>query len=138
MADVFPKPKRSEIMSHIGQKNTRPEILVRKMLHKLGYRFRLHRKDLPGTPDIVLPRYKSVVFVHGCFWHGHDDCSRATLPETNKEFWEKKVRKNRERDQLALKELQESGWQYLVVWQCQLRDQATLESTLKQFLSHKR
>ena len=95
MPDVFSKSKRSEIMSHIGQKDTQPEIVVRKMLHRMGYRFRLHRKDLPGKPDIVLPKYRKVIFVHGCFWHGHEGCPRAALPETNREFWEQKVEKNK-------------------------------------------
>lgn len=121
-------------MSHIGQKNTKPEIIVRQMLHRMGYRFRLHRKDLPGKPDIVLPKYRKIVFVHGCFWHGHEGCSRATLPETNREFWELKVEKNKKRDYAVCVELEKLGWNCLTIWQCQLRDLTVLEEKLRQFL----
>ncbi len=99
--DKFSKEKRSEIMRSVGQKNTGPELAVRKLLHTLGYRFRLHRKSLPGTPDIVLPKYRAAIFLHGCFWHGHD-CPKGKLPETRKEFWRAKIDCNRERDSKAI------------------------------------
>src|SRR5688572_2860168 len=98
MADTFTKAKRSEIMSHIGGKDTAPELLVRRLLHALGFRFRLHRTDLPGKPDIVLPRHRKVVLIHGCFWHSHSGCPRAALPTTNGEFWRKKIGDNQARD----------------------------------------
>jgi len=134
MSDIFSKTKRSEIMSHIGQKNTKPEIIVRKTLHKMGYRFRLHRKDLPGTPDIVLPKYRKVIFVHGCFWHGHEGCPRSALPTANREFWTLKIEKNKERDRIALERLSALAWGYLVIWQCQIRDIETLQRYLKAYL----
>lgn len=112
--------KRSEIMSHIRGKNTKPELLVRSLLHRAGFRFRLHRKDLPGKPDIVLPKYKTVVFVHGCFWHGHRGCSKATLPQTNTAFWQEKLAKNASRDARTRTLLQQDGWKVVVVWQCEI------------------
>lgn len=103
MTDIFPKDKRSKIMSNIKGKDTKPEMIVRSLLHKLGYRFRVHRKDLPGKPDIVLPKYKTVIFVHGCYWHRHKDCSRGkSQPSTNKEFWERKFQGTVERDKKTL------------------------------------
>lgn len=135
MTDTFSKAKRSEIMSRIGQRNTQPELITRRLLHRLGYRFRLHRRDLPGTPDIVLPRHRKIVLVHGCFWHGHDGCSRSTLPATNRDFWERKIEANKERDRIALAELQALGWDCLVVWQCQVRDRAALADQIRQFMS---
>lgn len=134
MPDVFSKSKRSEIMSRIGQKDTKPEIVVRKLLHRMGYRYRLHRKDLPGTPDVVLPKYRKIIFVHGCFWHGHKGCSRAALPETNREFWERKIENNKTRDRLTMKELKKLGWKCFVIWQCQIKNLETLERKLRRFL----
>lgn len=104
-------------MSQVKNRNTRPELLVRSLLHRLGYRFRLHRKDLPGTPDIVLPRYRVVIFVNGCFWHGHS-CNRGHLPRTNTEFWRHKVLANRIRDTANIQELEELGWKAITVWGC--------------------
>src|SRR6266850_1135769 len=98
MADVFTPEKRSAIMSRIKGENTRPEILVRKIVHSLGYRFRLHSNTLPGKPDLVLPRHEKIIFVHGCFWHGHVRCSRSALPSTNVQFWQKKILGNKSRD----------------------------------------
>ena len=135
MPDVFSASKRSEIMSHIGQKDTKPEVVVRKTLHRMGYRFRLHRKDLPGTPDIVLPRHRKVIFVNGCFWHGHEGCQRAALPKANVNFWEYKIEKNKERDRIALAKLDDLGWECLSVWQCEIRDGTALEHKLGRFLS---
>jgi len=123
VTDVFDPAKRSEIMSGIGNRNTKPEIRLRKVLHHFGFRFRLHRKDLPGSPDIVLPKYSTAVFVHGCFWHGHD-CRRGRLPTTNVEFWETKISKNRERDAEATRKLKELGWDVRVVWLCRFTEDA--------------
>jgi DNA mismatch endonuclease, patch repair protein len=135
MPDVFSLSKRSEIMSSIGQRNTKPEIIVRKLLHRMGYRFRLHRRDLPGKPDIVLPKYRTVIFVHGCFWHGHLECSRAKLPETNKEFWEKKTEKNRQRDRSNIEDLTRLKWRVITVWQCELKDMKKLHDRIQHTLS---
>ena len=113
--------QRSRNMSAIKSKNTKPEIAVRKLLHSMGYRFRLHRKDLPGSPDIVLPKYKTVIFVHGCFWHRHENCKYASTPKTRKEFWEKKFRENINRDNLNQANLSLKGWKIIIIWECQLK-----------------
>ena len=113
--------QRSRNMSAIKSKNTKPEIAVRKLLHSMGYRFRLHRKDLPGSPDIVLPKYKTVIFVHGCFWHRHENCKYASTPKTRKEFWEKKFRENINRDNLNQANLSLRGWKIIIIWECQLK-----------------
>ena len=113
--------QRSRNMSAIKSKNTKPEITLRKLLHSMGYRFRLHRKDLPGSPDIVLPKYKTVIFVHGCFWHRHENCKYATTPKTRKEFWEKKFRENINRDNLNQANLSLKGWKIIIIWECQLK-----------------
>lgn len=118
--DVYSKAKRAEIMAKVGGKNTKPELYVRSVLHKAGYRFRLHRKDLPGRPDLVFTKYRLVVFVHGCFWHGHD-CKRAKLPAANRDFWAEKIRRNMARDGESIRTLQAQGWAVRVVWQCELR-----------------
>ena len=109
-------------MAAIKSKNTKPEIAVRKMLHALGYRFRLHRKDLPGSPDIVLPKYKTVIFVHGCFWHRHENCKYASTPKTRKEFWENKFNENMKRDKNNFKELKKLNWNLLVIWECETKN----------------
>ena len=113
--------QRSRNMSAIKSKNTKPEIAVRKLLHSMGYRFRLHRKDLPGSPDIVLPKYKTVIFVHGCFWHRHENCKYASTPKTRREFWEKKFRENINRDNLNQANLALKGWKIIIIWECQLK-----------------
>jgi DNA mismatch endonuclease (patch repair protein) len=134
MADVHDKATRSYNMSRIKGKNTKPEMLVRKFLHANGFRYRLHVKDLPGKPDIVLPKYKTVIFVHGCFWHGHENCKYAQLPSTNREFWEKKINRNIELDILNGYKLLEAGWRTINLWQCDLRKNQTevMESLLRQ------
>lgn len=121
MADTLTSEQRHRCMSHIRSKNTRPELLVRKYLFAKGFRFRVNRRDLPGKPDIVLPKYRTVVFVNGCFWHGHDSCRYATIPATNTAFWMAKINGNRERDALTQRKLEELGWRVIVVWQCQLK-----------------
>ena len=123
MPDQVSKARRSEIMRGIRRENTRPEILVRRRLHRLGYRFRLHRKDLPGSPDIVLPKYRLVVFVHGCFWHGCESCYRgARVPQNNRDYWLAKVRRNRLRDLRSAEQLEAGGWKVVVVWECETND----------------
>ncbi len=134
MADVFTPAKRSAIMARIKGQNTKPEILIRKLVHSLGYRFRLHQNTIPGKPDLVLPRHEKIIFVHGCFWHGHAGCSRAGLPSTNTEFWKKKILTNRNRDARVRGELHRSGWQVLVIWQCQTKKIESLTKRLKRFL----
>lgn len=119
-------------MKQVGQKNTPPEIAVRKALHGLGLRFRLHRRDLPGVPDIVLPRLRTVVLVHGCFWHQHPGCARARRPKTRTDFWNEKLDRNIERDQRTINELERLGWNVVVVWECQaLADTQQLAEQLK-------
>jgi DNA mismatch endonuclease (patch repair protein) len=121
-------------MSRIKSGNTKPEIVVRSLLHNMGYRFRLHRKDLPGKPDIVLPRYKSVIFVHGCFWHRHKGCKNTTSPKTKKHFWREKFKTNAERDRKAQKELKLMGWRILIIWECELVEVDRVKKLLKESL----
>ncbi|MCD0419082.1 DNA mismatch endonuclease Vsr [Rubrivivax sp. JA1024] len=109
-------------MRAVRGKNTAPEIAARKAAHRLGLRFRLHRSDLPGSPDMVLPKYRTVFFIHGCFWHGHRGCRRSRLPKTNPLFWKEKIRNNRRRDKRACADLQESGWRVVTLWECELRN----------------
>jgi len=120
MSDIYSKSKRSEIMSHISGKETKPEILVRRFLFANGFRFRKNVKDLPGKPDIVLPKYKIAIFIHGCFWHGHT-CKRGALPTTNIEFWKIKIDGNIERDKRDVSELEKRGWKVIVIWQCEIQ-----------------
>jgi DNA mismatch endonuclease (patch repair protein) len=134
MTDVFTPAKRSAIMARIKGQNTKPEILVRKLVHSLGYRFRLHQNKFPGKPDLVLARHEKIIFVHGCFWHGHVGCSRAALPSTNTDFWQKKIFGNRSRDSKVRRKLSRDGWKVMVVWQCQTRDTSALTSRLLRFL----
>ena len=114
--------QRSRNMSAIKSKNTKPEIAVRKVLHSMGYRFRLHGKDLPGSPDIVLPKYKTVIFVHGCFWHRHENCKYATTPKTREEFWNKKFRSNLERDMDIQENIKNIEWRSVVIWECETKN----------------
>ena len=118
-------------MSRIKGKDTKPEIAVRRMLHSLGYRFRLHRRDLPGSPDVVLPKHRTVVFVHGCFWHRHEGCRYASTPKTRVDFWNEKFRKNVERDARQQRQLLEMGWRVVIVWECELRRPEELKERLK-------
>jgi DNA mismatch endonuclease (patch repair protein) len=115
------------MMSGIGAKNTTPEITIRKLLHGAGYRFRIHVKNLPGKPDIVLKKYETVVFVHGCFWHGHENCSLFKLPKSRPEFWEPKIEGNRKRDVANQQALINSGWKVLSIWECSMKGKGKLE-----------
>jgi DNA mismatch endonuclease, patch repair protein len=122
MADIVNAATRSRMMAGIRGKNTKPELLVRRYLHARGLRYRLHIKNLPGKPDLVLPKYKVVVFVHGCFWHQHSDCKYATMPSNRQEFWQNKLSENVSRDQYQMAALEGLAWRVLVVWECQLRE----------------
>ena len=124
-------------MAAVRSENTSPELVVRHLLFSLGYRYRLHARDLPGRPDIVFRSRQCVVFVNGCFWHGHV-CSRGTRPASNIEFWQKKIGGNRERDRRVVKELRRAGWRVLTVWQCETKDQARLQRRLFKFLNKPR
>ncbi|RQP98058.1 very short patch repair endonuclease [Burkholderia stagnalis] len=127
MVDVVDAATRSRMMSGIRGSNTRPEIRVRQILHALGFRFRLHDRALPGKPDIILPRWRAVILVHGCFWHGHD-CPLFRLPATRPEFWENKIRLNKERDAKAIAALANSGWRVCVVWECALKGRDRIDA----------
>ena len=122
-------------MARIGPKDTKPELVVRRLLHGLGYRYRLHRSDLPGTPDICFPARKKVIFVHGCFWHRHDGCPRTTTPKTRTSFWEEKFVQNVARDDRKLADLRRLGWRTLVVWECETENESELAHRLGHFLS---
>lgn len=135
MTDVFSPAKRSAIMSRIKGVNTRPEILVRKLVHSQGYRFRLHSNRVAGKPDLVFPRHKKIIFVHGCFWHGHGRCSRAALPASNIDFWQKKIDGNKIRDSAVRRKLNREGWTILVVWQCQTKNVEDLQERIGRFLA---
>lgn len=124
-------------MSSISSKNTKPEIIIRKLAHNLGYRFKLHRKDLPGKPDLVFPKYNKVIFVNGCFWHGHNKCTHSKLPSTNKKFWREKIEGNKRKDKSIKIKLKKMGWDYLVIWQCDIKKRNTekLSKNISTFLS---
>lgn len=126
MADVHDPATRSRNMAAIKGKNTKPEVLLRKNLFSRGFRFRIHRKDLPGKPDIVLPRYRAAIFVQGCFWHGHTGCPMFRLPATRREFWESKITANQQRDQRNIAALKEMGWRVLEVWECAFKGRGRL------------
>ena len=134
MVDVFTKEKRREIMASVKSRDTKPEKIVRSLVHRMGFRFSLHRKDLPGKPDIVLPRHGKVIFVHGCYWHGHANCRKATIPASNTTFWTEKIAKNRTRDAKVKRQLRRTGWQVLVVWGCEIVRVEKLLRKLNKFL----
>lgn len=123
--------QRSICMSHNRAKDTRPELTLRHALWQSGFRYRLNVKQLPGSPDIVLPKYRSVIFVHGCFWHGHKDCKYYTVPKTNTDFWVAKVARNKERDQEVWRKLEAKGWYVIIVWECQLK-KGRIDETVEQ------
>lgn len=134
MDKVSPE-KRSWTMAQVKGRDTSPEKAVRSLLHRMGYRFRLQRKDLPGKPDIILPRRRTVIFVHGCFWHRHPGCKRATMPATNVEYWTRKFARNMARDVRNKAILESGGWRVLMVWECELRDLAALQARLFDYFS---
>ena len=121
---------RSALMARVRNRDTSPELAVRKLAHAQGLRFRINRRDLPGTPDLVFPRYRLAVFVHGCFWHRHSGCKRAATPKTRQHFWEAKLARNVERDQQAASALEDLGWQVMTVWECELKDRASVTQRL--------
>ncbi|MFW5837719.1 MAG: very short patch repair endonuclease [Desulfovibrionaceae bacterium] len=132
--DVFTTDKRSRVMRRVKSEGTRPEMIVRRLLHGLGYRYRLHRADLPGKPDLVFQSRKKVIFVHGCFWHWHHCPRGQRMPKSNTEYWRAKIDRNIDRDAKNQKELQDLGYDVLTVWECQTRDPETLAARLRDFL----
>lgn len=132
--DRPPTAERSALMAKVKARDTKPEIAVRKLAHRLGYRFRLHVRSLPGTPDLVFRRLHKVVFVHGCFWHRHEGCLKTTTPKTRAIFWQQKFDRNVERDKVSIEALSLSGWEVLVIWECETRDPLKLENRLSAFL----
>lgn len=133
--DIVSPEKRSRMMAGIKGKNTKPERVVRKLVHGMGFRFRLHRKDLPGSPDLVFPRMRRVIFVHGCFWHRHPGCRLAYTPKSNTQFWIDKLEANTRRDAQALKALDALGWEVLMVWECEVSNLPALAQKLNLFLA---
>lgn len=134
MADVFDKAERSRIMSRIRGKNTKPEMIVRSLAHRMGYRFRLHRSDLPGKPDLVFPGRRKIIFVHGCFWHMHNCRKGRSKPASNVRFWRDKRQANRERDRKNIQKLRRMGWSVMVVWECRTESPDKLAAELDDFL----
>lgn len=132
MADVHDKAIRSYNMSRIRAKDTKPEMLVRKYLHARGLRYKLHDKNLPGKPDLVFPKYKTVLFVNGCFWHGHKDCKYFVMPKTRRRWWQKKIEETKKRDDEEKARLEHKGWRVLTVWECELKQKS--EETLKELV----
>lgn len=130
MADVMTPEQRSRCMAAVKGKDTKPEMIVRKYLFSRGMRFRVQVRKLPGNPDIVLPKYKTVILVNGCFWHGHEDCKYFRLPKSNVEFWKEKIKRNIERDRESMQALLDLGWKIIRVWECELRNKANRENTL--------
>ena len=133
--DVYPPEKRSAVMRRVKGRDTTPELIVRKALTALGARYRLHRKDLPGNPDVVLPGRRLALFVHGCFWHGHDCARGARVPKANRDYWVGKVGRNRARDEQSRTALEALGWRVETIWECELKDAAALEHRLRDLLS---
>ena len=133
-SELLPSPARSANMASVRSRDTKPELVVRRLLHCLGYRYRLHRRDLPGTPDVCFPARKKAIFVHGCFWHRHEGCIRTTTPKTRTSFWEAKFDRNVVRDRAILTSLGGLGWKVMVVWECETTNVETLESRLVGFL----
>jgi DNA mismatch endonuclease (patch repair protein) len=134
MVDVYSSEKRSQVMSRVIGRDTKPEKRVRSALHRAGYRFRLHRGDLPGKPDIVLARYCTVIFVNGCFWHQHPGCSKATIPQNNRQFWERKLSRTVERDEQNRSDLRRLGWNVMTIWECEMRK--SFDMTIKRVVEN--
>lgn len=131
MTDIYTKDKRSKIMSNIGSISTKPEIIIRKSLFSKGFRYRINYKKLPGKPDIVLPKYRTVIFVHGCFWHAHPNCKDSHLPKSNIEFWENKISSNINRDKNNIEQLVDLKWNIIVIWECEIKKKS-LESLIEE------
>lgn len=136
MSDNLTPEQRRKTMARVKSQNTTPEIKVRCLAHALGFRFRLHRKDLPGKPDLVFPKLKKIILVHGCFWHGHDGCEASKRPSSNEEYWNKKLDRNKKRDQDNLKRLRSTHWEPLIIWECQTKDQNELGLIISDFLKN--
>jgi DNA mismatch endonuclease (patch repair protein) len=134
MVDTLTPEQRSERMSRVRNKDTKPEMLVRRLIHRMGFRYRLHRRDLPGTPDLVFTKRGKIIFVHGCFWHRHGSCVFTRWPKSKLAFWQPKLIANHERDQANLRALRALGWRVLVLWECQLRHEEKLTRIVRQFL----
>ena len=132
--DPLSPQERSERMSRITSKDTEPELIVRRLVSSMGYRYRLHRSDLPGTPDLAFIGRKKAIFVHGCFWHQHQKCNHYRMPKSRREFWLPKLRENVQRDSRTRRELEDMGWSVLVVWECELRDMERVEDQIRTFL----
>lgn len=135
MADIMTSEQRSERMRKIRSHDTKPEIVIRKLIHHMGYRYRIHVKDLPGTPDIVFSSRRKIIFVHGCFWHMHEACRDGKIPGSRKEYWEPKLFRTRARDEKHQVELANSGWATLIIWECELSDLTRVELKIKDFLT---
>lgn len=137
MVDIWDKKKRSEVMSKIRPKDTKPEILVRKALFAKGFRYRKNYNKLPGKPDIVLPKYKTVIFVHGCFWHGHEkkDCIDSHIPKSNIDFWTKKIARNKERDKENINKLNSDGWRVITIWDCEIKGKKEIEVVIQSIIN---
>jgi DNA mismatch endonuclease, patch repair protein len=127
MADIVSPEKRSQMMSGIKGKNTKPEIAIRKELHRRGFRYRIHVKNLPGKPDLVFPKYNAVLFIHGCFWHGHEDCRLFKWPTSRIDFWERKINRNKELDQCSITRLHSEGWRVGIIWECSMRGNSKIK-----------
>lgn len=134
MTDTVSRGRRSWIMSQVKGKDTAPELFVRSLVHRLGYRFRLHRRELPGAPDLVFMSRRKVIFVHGCFWHGHHCARGDRQPKSNSDYWKRKIGKNKERDRSHRKKLRDLGWDVLVIWECQLQNEEEVSALVKRFL----
>lgn len=132
--DIVSKERRSALMANIKSKNTKPEMIVRSITHRLGYRYRLHKKDLPGKPDLTFTKQKKVIFVNGCFWHMHT-CSNGSIPKSNTAFWTAKLQSNADRDKVNLNNLKRLGWRVLTIWECQTKDAAKLSDRIDKFLT---
>ena len=135
MSDVFDPAKRSAVMARIKSRDTKPELLLRRLLTDLGARYRLHRKDLPGSPDVAMPGRRLAIFVHGCFWHGHDCARGSRVPKANRDYWLAKVGRNKARDARNVADLTAAGWRVEAVWECQMKDQGALRERLAVLLS---
>lgn len=134
MIDTLTKDERSERMSRIRSRDTGPEMVVRRIVHGMGYRYRLHRSDMPGKPDLVFGPRRKVIFVHGCFWHRHEDCRLARLPKSRLEFWQPKLEANRIRDERNRYELTRKDWGVLVIWECEIKEESRLRQRIREFL----